>query len=254
MKFTIPNFKIKIETVKRLFNLDTKEVGVTGYESKGINTSVNRQLTIMVRRLRYMVAENRNEHYWKFASLMLKKSKSLRLLAIRNVRPNWYKDLSMKDLIGTLHALNGMCYRPKKTYEIFRTAIPKDDGKKRFINAPKLDVRLYLWMMNFFLGIFLENKLNPRQFGHRHGRGAADAWREILKHQYGYKYIYEFDFKGFHDEIRRHFLVKSLTNLGISEEWTIKIGNMCSAYVKHVDVNDPFRDYVARPQYKYHHF
>lgn len=254
MKFSLPNFKLKWNQIERLIKDNTIEVGGAGKFSQGINARINRNLTMMIRRLRYMAADQRNEHYWKFASLMLKKSKSLRMLALRNVRPNWYKDLSMKDLIGTMHALNGMCYRPRKSYEIFRTAIPKDDGKKRFINAPKLDVRLYLWMTNFFLGVFLENKLNPRQFGHRHGKGAADAWREILKHQHGYKYIYEFDFKGFHDEIRRHFLVKSLTNLGVSEEWVIKIGNLCSAYVRNVDPNDPFRSYVARGEFKYHHF
>ncbi|HYT41172.1 MAG TPA: reverse transcriptase domain-containing protein [Methylomirabilota bacterium] len=194
------------------------DMGRPNIYSSEINSNINRQLLMMQRRLRYMVSEGRNDHYWSFSSLMLRKSKSLRMLALRNVRPNWYKDMSIKKLMETLSSLNGMCYRPRQAYEIQRVGIPKDDGSKRFINAPKLEVRLYLWMMNFFLGLFLETKLNPNQYGHRHGRGAADAWRKLLKEQSQYRHIYEFDFKGFHDEIRRDFLVKALRNLGVSEE------------------------------------
>lgn len=236
------------------FANEAERKGCGGIVSGDLNSNINRQLKMMLRRLKFMSQEGRNDHYWKFASLMLKKSKSLRMLALRNVRPNWYKDMSMKDLIRTLYGLNGICFRPRKTFEIKRTAIPKDDGSRRFINAPDLKSRLYLWMVNFFLGIFLEDKLNPNQFGHRHGRGSADAWRKILEVEKDYKFVYEFDFKGFHDEIRRHFLVKALTNIGVSEEWTIKLGNLCSAYVKDVSPDDPFRDYVAREEYKYHHF
>ena len=73
------------------------------------------------------------------------------MLALRNVRPNWYKDMSQRKVINCLTKLNGICNRPRRTFEIMRTAIPKTDGTKRFINAPRLEVRLYLWMCNYFL-------------------------------------------------------------------------------------------------------
>lgn len=68
------------------------------------------------------------------------------------------------------------------------------------------------------LSIFLENKLSENQYGHRSGKSAAGAWRRILELWETKSYIYEFDFRGFHDEITRHAVVRALTNLGVSKE------------------------------------
>lgn len=223
MKFLIPNIsairfgKKVLDNVLIKFGLE-RNLHREKIISKGPNSQANYILGRLVLRLRRLRDSNKNAEFWSLSNLALRKSKYLRALALRNVRPNWYKDMRLSKVLLTLEKLNGICHRPPKTFEIKRTSIPKEDGSKRFINAPELEWRLYLWMVNYFLGIYLENKLNKYQFGHRHGRGAVDAWKKIFELFNRYENIYEFDFKGFHDNIDRKFLIKSLKNQGISDE------------------------------------
>lgn len=255
MKFKLPNFPIgKKEKLERAESMRVlTNLYISKPKSSAPNNHVNSNLRRIELRLKRLAKEN-PKNFWALASLLLKKSKSLRMLALRNVKPNWYKDTSLNKIVRTMRKLNGICRRPRATMEIKRTGIPKEDGTTRFINAPSLENRLYLWMCNYFLAIFLEGRLSEHQHGHRHGRGVSTAWKEILTNWDKYMCVMEFDFKGFHDEIRRHFLVKSLTNLGVSEEWTIKIGNLCSSYVRNTDPEDPMRRWVARDEWQYHHF
>lgn len=112
----------------------------------GQNGGVNRYMKRQMKRLEKLSRENKPVRFWKLARHLLQSSKALRMVALRNVRPHWYKSVTMAKVRDWLRELNGICYRPRETFEINRTAIPKDDGTKRYINDPGVPWRMYLWM------------------------------------------------------------------------------------------------------------
>jgi len=113
---------------------------------KGDNGKLEHYLKRQQSRLTRLGHNKTKVNYWRFAHLLLKRSKAFRILALRNVRPNWYKDMQLKKVKKTLMKLNGICNRPDMTFEMERHVLPKPDGGKRYINAPSLEWRLYLWM------------------------------------------------------------------------------------------------------------
>lgn len=207
----------------------------------GENGGTNRYLKRQMKRLEKLSQGNKPVRFWKLARHLLMSSKALRMVALRNVRPHWYKSVSQDKVRDWLRELNGICYRPRETFEISRTAIPKDDGTKRYINDPGVPWRMYLWMWNFMLHFFLKDKINPSQHGHRPGRGSVTCWREILDNVNKYKYIYEFDYKKFHDLIGRKFLLQALLNFKFPKSVAIELVHLCSPYVRGTDKDDPLR-------------
>lgn len=99
------------------------------------NRDINRYLVRQQNRLAKLSKSDKVK-FWKLAEHLLRSSKSLRLVALRNVRPNWYKDTQFVRVENWLTQLNQICYRPTETFEINRIGIPKEDGQTRFINDP----------------------------------------------------------------------------------------------------------------------
>lgn len=110
-----------------------------------VNGSTNRYLERQMKRLEAL-AKISPVRFWKLARHLIRTSKALRMVALRNVRPLWYKTVDAERVNGWMKELNGICYRPRSTYEISRTGIPKDDGTLRYINDPGVPWRMYLWM------------------------------------------------------------------------------------------------------------
>lgn len=206
----------------------------------GKNGGVNRYLSRQMKRLERL-ARVSPVRFWKLGRHLLRSSKALRIVALRNVRPHWYKSVGKDKVKEWLIELNGICYRPRETFEITRTAIPKDDGTKRYINDPGVPWRMYLWMWNFMLHFFLKDKINASQHGHRPGRGSVTCWREILDNVNKHRYIYEFDYKKFHDLIGRKFLLQALLNFKFPKSVAVDLVHLCSPYVRGTDSEDPLR-------------
>lgn len=87
-------------------------------------------------RLMRLREEGEPERFWKVALNILEKSKAFRMLALRNVKPNWYKEMKFEEVKRQMRKLNGICYRPDPCFEINRRSIPKPDGSLRWINDP----------------------------------------------------------------------------------------------------------------------
>lgn len=136
----------------------------------GPNSKLERYVMNQQRYLWKLQRRGRTDLFWKTAERLLRSSKAFRLLALRNVKPNWYKDTEWKKVQQWMIELNHICYRPPETYEINRSNIPKKDGGIRYINDPGVPWRCYLWMWNLMLHYFVNPLLNENQHGHRAGR------------------------------------------------------------------------------------
>jgi hypothetical protein len=66
--------------------------------------STEKYLYWQQRRLAKLQSQGRSKEYWALALLLLKRSKAFRMVALRNVRPNWYDD--WLKVVGWLKRLN----------------------------------------------------------------------------------------------------------------------------------------------------
>jgi hypothetical protein len=242
MKFNIPNIRAMWVEDKGLnqlllkWNIFKKERNLYFLPNK--NRRINRYLNYQWKRL--SKSRKLGIKFSKISLLLLKRSKSFRILALSNVRANWYKDLKLSIIKSTMHKLNGICHRPRDYYRFERVAIPKPDGGTRFLTVPSLEMRLYLWMTNMLLHFKLEGSLNPNQFGHRKGMGLVKAWQKLADNVDKYKHIVEFDYKKFHDTINRDFLNRALYNAGLSLDFCRKIVNLQGPWTRGpLDPRDP---------------
>lgn len=220
----------------------------------GPNSRLERYVMNQQRYLWKLQRRGRVDLFWKTAERLLRSSKAFRLLALRNVKPNWYKDTDWKKVQRWMIELNHICYRPSETYEITRTNIPKKDGGIRYINDPGVPWRCYLWMWNLMLHYFANPKLNENQHGHRAGKGAATCWKQILTEVVNANYIYEFDYMKFHDLITRTGTAQALLRFGFPEEIARKLVHLCSPYVKGSDPDDPVRMAMSDEFGMFHHY
>jgi len=206
---------------------------------KDTNTRINRYLIYQFKR---MAIANPKE-FWILAEIVLTRSKALRLLALRNIKPNWYKDENWKLIYKSLKTLNGIAYRPRETFKVTVTKLEKPNGGHRVIAAPNLASRMYLWILNATLSIYAENMLNQSQHGHRRGKGVGSCWQEILKNLVTYKYIYEFDFIKFHDILDRNFIFTTLLDLDVPRKWASRYTNFLTVYTKKDPSLNPDEDW-----------
>nr|AYM47416.1 mystique [Phycomyces blakesleeanus] len=137
--------------------------------------------------------------------------------------------------------------------EINRTPIPKKDGGIRYINDPGVPWRCYLWMWNLMIHYYANPRINANQHGHRAGKGSVTCWKQILTEVIDSKFIYEFDYKKFHDLISRAGMAGALLRFGFPEEVARTLVHICSPYVRGADDNDPLRLKLAHMG-EYHHY
>lgn len=220
--------------------------------AKATSNKINRYISHQQKRLVVLQQKGEYVKYWKLAMHLLKSSKAFRCLALRNVRPNWYKEVSWAEVQEWLIQLNGQCYRPRSTFKIIRTAIPKDSGGVRWINNPGEAQRMYLWEWNLFLTLFLNPGTHPSQHGHRMGKGSVSCWEELIKY-IDAPYIAEYDLRKFHDSINRKYLAEALQRRGFPEDIIQSLIHLCSPYVLHADDSDPMKLKLIEGQ-KYHHY
>ena len=66
---------------------------------------------------------------WKLADKLLRRSKGFKLLAFRNVSPNWYKEEDWTKVQGWIEELNGICYRSRPHMKSVEHRSPKQTGR-----------------------------------------------------------------------------------------------------------------------------
>lgn len=228
---------LKFEILKKIRELTFFKLDPVDY----LNDYLSKQL----RRLRKHAKDPKR--FWPLASLLLRRSKALRMLALRNVIPNWYKDRELKEVLKALKRLNRLADRGATRYVIREKEIPKADGSTRKISIAPVEWRMYAWMMNLLLHLYFENKLSEHQHGHRKGKGTLTCWRDILTNAIGKRFIYEFDLAKFHDSIQTEFLANSLDKAGVPLEWVRRLIGLQFARVKDEGVGMRYQE-VGVPQ------
>jgi hypothetical protein len=60
-------------------------------------------------------------------------------------------------------------------------------------------------------------------------RGTATAWRETLRKVIKSRYVYEFDLKGFFNNVDTYRVIRILKDAGMPADWASRLSRMCSS-------------------------
>ncbi|RUS23434.1 hypothetical protein BC937DRAFT_88902 [Endogone sp. FLAS-F59071] len=193
-----------------------------------IKNKMNRYIKKQVKRLKKLAASGQHRAFWRLWLRIVARSVSFGYLALHKVIPDWYKDMSFDSVKKILGEFKVIRRHLAHSYVVREKEIPKPNGKIRTLSIPKKSWRLYLYLVNLGLHLFLNPLLSDRQFGHRAGMGVMKCWDRILREYQDWTYIYEFDFKAFHPSISFSLIEKALLFYNVPPEvvaWLIKINN-----------------------------
>jgi hypothetical protein len=162
----------------------------------GSNRHLNKYINYLVSRLNHYVDIGDSKSFWKLAILIGERSSVWKALMLHEVQPHWHRSISYKHLYLLISKTTD--FWKTKPYEIKykRVYIPKKTDpvtgevlKYRPLGVPTLPWRIYLHGWQFFLMIFLKNRISAHQHGFYKGRGTVTAWEEVISSANNYENI-----------------------------------------------------------------
>lgn len=161
------------------------------------NRRLNRYIEHQVIRLNRNI---RKPAFWYIAEYILNRSRSFLIVSLHHCEPKWHREISLPFIYRTIRQYLRIQVN-KSMVDYKRVYIPK--GKdKRPIGVPSLEWRMYLHNLSNILTIYLQPEMGPNQHGFLPGRGTLTAWKHLLSLIPGSRDIYEFDLKGFFDNVK----------------------------------------------------
>lgn len=203
--------------------------------------AANRYLRIMHGRLTNLVLTDRNIEFWILALMLMLKSKVLRAVALRKLEKNWYRLWTFGKVKSMMNELDQMIKNMPLDLFVIRdyAAKIKPDGTKtwRPIGAPAYVVRMYLYLLQSFLVIFLNPIISRSQHAYRPGKGVVTALREVQESLGKYKYVWEFDLKGAFPSVEIGKTCDALASCGVPYPLADYFKRMSFAVIERVDLS-----------------
>lgn len=179
---------------------------------RGINRYINR---IMYDRLIKLLATGNHSRFWVLALMLMRRSVSLRYLALRQLDPNWHVKFPVSQVHYLMSNLEKKLRNPGFALSIHRIYAEKGDTFRPVGNPRRVD-RMYLFIWQCFLMMFVRNYIGDYQHGFLPGLGTSTAW-EAVTNKLDRKNIYEFDLKGAFPSVSISYAFSRLVDLGLPE-------------------------------------
>jgi len=216
----IPNVS-KFEVIPTRYSLIALLFGVPKVHNEFKATKLiksdkaNRYLKRQYSRLSNYARRGQLKEYLFLASVLIRKSEVFKVCALNRTLRCWYLfDLSKLDRIWRRlqHISRTMSFdlRSKRVW------IDKKAGDyARPLGVPSEEWRIYSWMQLEVIERWLYERdmLKPWQHGGRSGRGVKTCITEFIQKINLYDYIYEFDIKGFYDNISQEKITEKIDEI-----------------------------------------
>lgn len=196
------------------------------------NNDMNKYIKFRIREMRAALNAGHPETFWMMVLKEMKYSTAFRLSCFNTVMHGWYKDKSLQQVYHILYGVNKILEEQLTELKYFRVEIPKGtpdeilqwhaenpnktwDGKTRPLGVPTAPWRVVLHMWNGFFTLFLENEI--RQYNHAFlpRSGTITALKEFAEVIPQAKFVYEFDLKGFFNQVSIHKVLNMLYERGM---------------------------------------
>jgi len=129
-------------------------------KAEGDVKRMNAYLTKQIRRLKKLVANGEYRRFWRLWFIIMSKSVTFGFLALQKVLPHWYKELPLEEVKNIMKKFEEIRRGWKTEYQVKEVEIPKPNGKTRTLSVPTKPWRLYLYLVNLGLHLFLNPKIN----------------------------------------------------------------------------------------------
>lgn len=177
------------------------------------NREMNRYILHQVKRLN--AAVDSPDLFWTIAQAMIFRSNCFLLTAVNHCLPQWQRMKSLAFVMATIRRVRKLQERQETFIDFKRVYLPKGETW-RPLGVPKKEWIIHLHLYAQFLAIYCKDRISTSQHGFMPGRGTLSAWRELLSSIH-YKWIYEFDFKGFFDKLKTDKTYEVMVKWGIPE-------------------------------------
>jgi hypothetical protein len=204
------------------------------------NGKSNKYLLKQFYRLSNHAIKGNKEAYAELSNRLMRESISFRLVAMNRKYKDWFLVNCTRKLRAVWKRLGGIINIDSGDINFKRVWIdkkPKDYARP--LGVPTMEWRIFSWMKMEIIERYLKGagKLQPWQHGGRSGVGVLSCWKALIPRIQESKWVYEFDIKGFFDNI---------SHKSIQSEFDFEMGFM-ARWIKEV-LKAKVKGYVLPPR------
>lgn len=215
--------------------LDRKLPGKKGRKLHESNNKLNKYMEARIKSMRKALAVGRPDIFWAMVQKEMLYSTAFRLSAFNTVLKGWYKEIPAERLYQILFGIQLILKKEFRELKYFRVNIPKASpeeiqkffednpggkwpGKTRPLGVPTAPWRVVLHLWNGFLTLFLEAELKKFNHAYMPGVGTKTALKDWVERVLSAKYVYEFDIKGFFNNVSIPKVIQMLKARGMTDD------------------------------------
>lgn len=206
-------------------------------------------------KLREYLRLGRADLFWKLVDHEIRHSIAFRVAAFNKVHKGWYRDMPLERVYQITYGMNKIISKSLTDLRYFRVEIPKDGPKAllqwyldnpggkydkvRPLGVPTAPWRVILHLWNGFLVLFVEEELQRFNHAYTPGLGTKSCLTEWVNKVLPAKYVYEFDIKGFFNNVSILQVISLLRERGMplaQREWLL---NMLHRIPENISLEDP---------------
>lgn len=217
--------------------------------------SSNRYMRIMHGRLVNLLYAGDFHGFWILALTLMSKSYVLRAVALRKWDINWHRNYEFSLIKRVLNELDSHIKELPKNLHIVRNYVDKvkPDGTKTYrpIGNPAYSARLFLYMWQCFLVMFVSGYVSTSQHAYFPGRGVVTALQELQLKLESRDFLnaWEFDLKGAFPSVDVPQATRTFTHLGLPKQISEYLEAIAITTVERVDLS-PQGQLLPEPKFE----
>jgi len=176
---------------------------------KLLKSRPNRYLERQYKRLTQYAANNQVAEFNTLSETIIRKSVSYRILALNRTISDWHiKPIrELRRIWRSLSFISRTLSSDLKTKRVWIDKKPGDYARPLTVPTPSWRCYSFMWMDHIERFFKASGKLATWQHGGRSGVGVLSCYKQLIPRLKESKFIYEFDIKGFFDNISHESII-----------------------------------------------